>query len=399
MSGERTQRRGLLVGLTAASLGVVYGYDLSNIAGALLFITDEFGLTTRQQELVTTAVVLGEIAGALGAGVLANLIGRKWSMVLVAAGYAVFALLGAMSDSVPMLLVARLLGLTIGVSVVVVPVFVAESAPASVRGSLLVGHQVATVFGIIVGYLACYLLAGSRDWRWMLALAAVPAALVALLLLRMPDTARWYVLKGRVAEARRALQQVEPDSPNSYVERELAEISAALAEESGGKFVEMLRRPYLRATAFVLSGIGTMIAADVLLVVVFAVHSAAIFGFIGVLLFTMGFTFGFGALVWVYAGESFPSRLRSMGSSAMLTANLLANAMVADLFLTMLHSLSGAGIFALFGVFAVGGFAFVYRFAPETKGRQLEEIRHFWENDGRWPDELSTATTDVQPCR
>jgi MFS family permease len=396
MSGERTQRRGLLVGLTAASLGVVYGYDLSNIAGALLFIRDEFGLTTRQQELVTTAVVLGEIAGALGAGVLANLIGRKWSMVLVAAGYAVFALLGAMSDSVPMLLVARLLlGLTIGVSVVVVPVFVAESAPASVRGSLLVGYQVATVFGIIVGYLACYLLAGSRDWRWMLALAAVPAALVALLLLRMPDTARWYVLKGRVAEARRALQQVEPDS----VERELAEISAALAEESGGTFVEMLRRPYLRATAFVLSGIGTMIAADVLLVVVFAVHSAAIFGFIGVLLFTMGFTFGFGALVWVYAGESFPSRLRSMGSSAMLTANLLANAMVAGLFLTMLHSLSGAGIFALFGVFAVGGFAFVYRFAPETKGRQLEEIRHFWENDGRWPDELSTATTDVQPCR
>jgi hypothetical protein len=310
--------------------GVVYGYDLSNITGALLLITDEFGLTMRQQELVTTAVVLGEIAGALGAGMLANLIGRKWSMVLVAAGYAVFALLGAMSDSVSMLLVARLLlGLTIGVSVVVVPVFVAESAPAAVRGSLLVGYQVATVFGIIVGYLACYL----------------------------------------------------------------------LAEESGGKFVEMLRRPYFRATAFVLSGIGTMIAADALLIVVFAARLAAIFGFIRVLLFTTGFTFGFGALVWVYAGESFPSRLRSMGSSAMLTANLLANAMVAGLFLTLLHSLGGAGTFAVFGVFAVGGFAFVHRFAPETKGRQLEEIRDFWENNGRWPDELPSATTDVQVCR
>jgi MFS family permease len=389
-----------LLGLTAASLGVVYGYDLSNIAGALLFITDEFGLTTRQQELVTTAVVLGEIVGALGAGVLANLIGRKWSMVLMAAGYAVFALLGAMSDSVSMLLVARLLlGLTIGVSVVVVPVFVAESAPAAVRGSLLVGYQVATVFGIIPGYLASYLLADSRDWRWMLALAALPAALVAMLLLRMRDTARWYVLKGRVAEARRALQRVEPDSPNSYVERELTQISTALAEESSGKFVEMLRRPYLCATAFVLSGIGTMIAADALLIVVFAARLAAIFGFIGVLLFTMGFTFGFGALVWVYAGESFPSRLRSMGSSAMLTPNLLANAMVAGLFLTLLHSLGGAGTFAVFGVFAVGGFAFVYRFAPETKGRQLEEIRHFWENNGRWPDELPSATTDVRACR
>jgi MFS transporter, SP family, galactose:H+ symporter len=460
------RRHGLLLGLTAASLGVVYGYDLSNIAGALLFITDEFGLTTRQQELVTTAVVVGELAGALGAGGLANLIGRRWSMVLVAVGYAAFALVGAMSESLPMLLVARLLlGLTIGVSVVVVPVFVAESAPARVRGALLVGYQVATVFGIIVGYLACYLLADSRDWRWMLALAAVPATLVAPLLLRMPDTARWYVLKGRVEEARRALQRVEPDSD---VERELAEISVALREESGGGLmetvVEMLHRPYLRATVFVvvlgffiqitgvnaivyysprlfdamgfrgnfallvlpalvqvaalaavlvsvvlvdrlgrrpvlLSGIGAMIAADVVLIVVFAARSPAMFGFVGVLLFTMGFTFGFGALVWVYAGESFPSRLRSMGSSAMLTANLAANAVVAGVFLTVLHSLGGAGTFAVFGVFAVAGFAFVYRFAPETKGRQLEEIRHFWENDGHWPDELANAATDVQICR
>ena len=455
-----------MLGVTAASLGVVYGYDLSNIAGALLFITGEFGLTTRQQELVTTAVVVGEIAGALGAGGLANLIGRRWSMVLVAAGYAAFALLGAMSQSVPMLLAARLLlGLTIGVSVVVVPVFVAESAPASVRGSLLVGYQVATVFGIIVGYLACYLLADSRDWRWMLALAAVPATLMAPLLLRMPDTARWYLLKGRVAEARRALQRVEPDRD---VKRELAEISVALREESGGGLMEtaaeMLRRPYLRATVFVvalgfliqitginaivyysprlfdamgfrgnfallvlpalvqvaalaavllsvvlvdrlgrrpvlLSGIGAMIAADVVLIVVFATRSPAMFGFVGVLVFTMGFTFGFGALVWVYAGESLPSRLRSMGSSAMLTANLAANAVVAGVFLTVLHSLGGAGTFAVFGVFAVAGFAFVYRFAPETKGRQLEEIRHFWENDGHWPDELANAATDVQACR
>jgi SP family galactose:H+ symporter-like MFS transporter len=460
------RRHGLLLGLTAASLGVVYGYDLSNIAGALLFITDEFGLTTRQQELVTTAVVVGELAGALGAGGLANLIGRRWSMVLVAVGYAAFALVGAMSESLPMLLVARLLlGLTIGVSVVVVPVFVAESAPARVRGALLVGYQVATVFGIIVGYLACYLLADSRDWRWMLALAAVPATLVAPLLLRMPDTARWYVLKCRVEEARRALQRVEPDSD---VERELAEISVALREESGGGLmetvVEMLHRPYLRATVFVvvlgffiqitgvnaivyysprlfdamgfrgnfallvlpalvqvaalaavlvsvvlvdrlgrrpvlLSGIGAMIAADVVLIVVFAARSPAMFGFVGVLLFTMGFTFGFGALVWVYAGESFPSRLRSMGSSAMLTANLAANAVVAGVFLTVLHSLGGAGTFAVFGVFAVAGFAFVCRFAPETKGRQLEEIRHFWENDGHWPDELANAATDVQICR
>jgi SP family galactose:H+ symporter-like MFS transporter len=395
-------------------------------------------------------VVIGQIAGALGAGALANAIGRKKSIVLILVGYAMFALLGALSVSLPMLLVARfLLGLTIGVTVVVVPVYVAESAPAAVRGSLLTAYQLAIVSALIIGYLTGYLLAGTHSWRWMLGLAAVPATLLLPLLIRMPDTARWYVLKGRVDDARRALLRVEPDA---HVDEELAEIGRAL-HEGGGGVSEMLRRPYGRATAFVITlgfliqitginaiiyysprifqamgftgnfallglpalvqvaglaavctalllvdklgrrpillcGIGMMIAADVVLLAVFARGlggAGLILGFAGVLLFIIGYTMGFGSLGWVYASESFPSRLRSLGSSAMLTSNLVANAIVAAVFLTMLHSLGGAGTFAVFAAFAVLAFAFVYRYAPETKGRQLEEIRHFWENGGRWP--------------
>ncbi|OBB36174.1 MFS transporter [Mycobacterium sp. 852002-51961_SCH5331710] len=464
---RRSPRLGPLVAVAAASVGIIYGYDLSNIAGALLFITDEFGLTTRQQELVTTAIVIGQIAGAVGGGMLANAIGRKRSMVLVAIAYAAFALLSALSVSVPMLLVSRfLLGLTIGVSVVVVPVFVAESAPAKVRGSLLVAYQVATVVGIIIGYLAAYFLAGSGNWRWMLGLAAIPAVLVTLLLLWMPDTARWYMLKGRVDEARQTLRRVEASAD---VEVELAEISRALKEEIGGAVREMLRRPYLRATAFVvvlgffiqitginaivyysprlfeamgfegnfallilpaliqvaalaavfvslmlvdrvgrrpilLGGIAMMVAANAVLVGVFVAGTEfggalTTIGFLGVLLFTIGFTFGFGALVWVYAGESFPTRLRSMGSSAMLTSDLVANAIIAAFFLTMLNSLGGGGTFALFGAFALAALVFVYRFAPETKGRQLEEIRHFWENGGRWPEAADGAAEDLNPLK
>jgi MFS family permease len=144
------------------------------------------------------------------------------------------------------------------------------------------------------------------------------------------------------------------------------------------------RRPIL------LSGIAMMIVADVVLIVVYAQGfgyggGGPMLGFAAVLLFITGFDFCFGSLVWVYAGESFPSRLRSIGSSTMLTSNLVGNAIVAAGFLTMLHSLGGAGAFAVFGFFAVVSFVVMYRFAPETKGRQLEEIRHFWENGGRWP--------------
>jgi MFS transporter, SP family, galactose:H+ symporter len=150
------------------------------------------------------------------------------------------------------------------------------------------------------------------------------------------------------------------------------------------------RRPVL------LTGIGIMVAANVLLVAVFLVGSdfggaLAVLGFLGLVLFTVGFTFGFGALVWVYAGEAFPARLRSIGASAMLTANLSANAVVAAVFLTMLNGLGGAGTFAVFGALALAAMLFVYRLAPETKGRELEDIRHYWENAGQWPDEV-TAT-------
>lgn len=453
----------MLVGLTAASVGIIYGYDLSSIAGALHVISRDFHLTDDHKELVTTMVVIGQIGGALGAGVLANAIGRQKSMVLILLGYALFALLGAMSVSVPMLLAARLLlGVTIGVSVVVVPVYVAESAPAAVRGSLLAAYQLATVSGIILGYVVGYLLAGSQGWRWMLGLAAVPATLLLPLLLRMPDTARWYLLKGRVDDARRALLRIEPEAA---VDAELAEIAAAVKEDQstpGGGIAEMLRRPYLRATLFVvalgfliqitginaiiyysprlfkamgfdgdfallalpalvqvaglaavgtslflvdrvgrrpilLSGIAMMIAADAVLIAVFAEESRAplLLGFGGVLLFIVGFSFGFGSLVWVFAGESFPSHLRSVGSSVMLTSNLIANAIIAGFFLTLLQLLGGAGVFAVFGAFAVIAFGVVYRFAPETKGRQLEDIRHYWENGGRWPAE--DAETGSRP--
>jgi MFS family permease len=270
------------------------------------------------------------------------------------------------------------------------------------------------------------------------------------LIIGMPDTARWYVLKGRTDDARQALLRVEP---TARVDEELAEIGRALREADPGArggFAEMLRPPYLRATAFVvvlgfliqitginaiiyysprifaamgfsgnfallglpallqvaglaavgaalllvdrvgrrpilLWGTAMMIAADVVLMAVFGQgFGGAIAGFAGILLFIIGYTMGFGSLGWVYASESFPSRLRSIGSSTMLTSNLVANAIIAAVFLTLLHSLGGAGTFALFAALAAVAFVFVYRYAPETKGRQLEDIRHFWENGGRW---------------
>jgi sugar porter (SP) family MFS transporter len=373
--------------------------------------------------------------------------------VAIAAGYVAFAVLSGLATNLVFLDVARFfLGVTIGLSVVVAPVFIAESSPPRIRGSLIVSYQVATVAGIMSAYLIGFGLATVGAWRWMFALSAVPAAAVGLLLLRLPDTPRWYAMRGRWDEAAATLRRIDPDM---NVDAELTDIRSALRAERGGSIREMLRRPYLRATIFVvglgfliqitginaiiyftplifkqvgltgnvsellvpgliqaaallatlaalrlvdrigrravlLTGIGAMMAANALLIAVFAAGlrgGSSVLAFLGVLLFTCGFDFGFGALVWVYASESFPARLRTTGASAMLTADLVGNLLIAQFFLSVLGVIGGVWTFTMFLVLAAFSFGYVWWLAPETKGRPLESIRSYWENGGRWPDE------------
>lgn len=447
----------IMVAITAATLGVIYGYDQSNIGGAQLYFQQDLGITTQAVESVTAAIVIGEIIGAIMGGWIANKIGRKKSMILVAVGYIAFCLLSAAAWNVTSLWVARvLLGFTIGISLVAVPVFVAESVPARIRGATLVMYQVSCVIGIIIGFLVAALLSdvnNQYNWRIMLGVAAVPAIILMPFLLRLPETARWFMLKGRREEARKSLETTDPDAD---IDGELDEMQASISEESGGAIGEMLRKPYLRATIFVLglgffiqitginatvtygpkifgamgiesdqqklllnvgiqfialiavlvsmrtvdrwgrrpillTGIGIMIFAQLLMVITFATVEndqyagwQKALGFAGIALINIGFVFGFGALVWVYSSEAFPARLRAYGSSAMLTADLVANWIIANFFLSAMEKVGGAVSFGFFALMAVLAWLFVFKLAPETKGRELEEIRHYWENGGSW---------------
>jgi MFS transporter, SP family, galactose:H+ symporter len=142
------------------------------------------------------------------------------------------------------------------------------------------------------------------------------------------------------------------------------------------------RRPTL------LTGVGTMAAANALLIVAFTLGPSPILAFLGILLFIIGFNFGYGSLVWVYASESFPTRLRTQGGSAMLTSDLLANFIVGVVFLSALGALGGSLTFGIFLVLAIVSWVFIYALAPETKGRQLELIRQYWYNGAKWPEEV-----------
>ena len=132
--------------------------------------------------------------------------------------------------------------------------------------------------------------------------------------------------------------------------------------------------------------------ASAILVVAFATGPSPVLAIIGIALFTMAFNFGYGALVWAYASESFPARLRTQGGSAMLTSDLAANIVVGTVFLSAMGALGGAWTFAIFAALSAIAFAFVYVLAPETKGHQLEDIRGYWYNGGHWPQEEQEAT-------
>ncbi|NSC21034.1 sugar porter family MFS transporter [Streptomyces albus subsp. chlorinus] len=456
-------RAGRMIALTGAVVGVVYGYDTGSISGALVFLSEDFDLSAGEAGFVNSILVLGNILGALVAGRLADALGRKPTMVLVAAAYAVFSALSALSPTVLVLdLVRFCLGVTIGVSIVAAPLFIAESTPARLRGAAVAGYQVACVAGITLTYFVNWGLSGGGHWRIMLGLAAIPSALVVIPLLRLPDSPRWYLLKGRVDEAARVMAATDPDVDPLA---ETAAIQHELRTERrgrGGSLGQMVRRPFLRATVFVLgmgffcqitginavtyyspqifrtlgfhgdgqafllpaivelvslaatvaalfvvdrlgrrvvllSGIGTMLATLLVLAALFGTHSlsgAGIWlGFGAIALFTAAFNFGFGALIWVYASEAFPARLRSLGASVMLTADLAANFLVAQFFPSVLEGLGATWAFGGFAALALIALVFMARVAPETKGRQLEEIRAYWQNGGRWPSEGEPGTT------
>src|SRR5690606_22393909 len=145
------------------------------------------------------------------------------------------------------------------------------------------------------------------------------------------------------------------------------------------------RRPVL------ITGLTIMVIANAILVAGFLLDNAQMMTVIGLFVFLIGYSFGYGALLWVYVGEARPAQLRAIGGSALLTADLAANIVIAMFFLNALTLIGGAATFAVFLVLSVGALVFCYFLAPETKGRRLEDIGLYWENGASWPSDAEIA--------
>lgn len=206
--------------------GILFGYETGIIAGALTFIHDTPGFT---ESAWTTGGIVGGIAfgavfGALTAGRLADRIGRRRVIAILGVIFVVGSLACAAASGNGTLIAARVfLGLAVGGSSALVPVYLSEMAPAKTRGRLAGLNQLMIVTGLLLGYCCNLALSSSENWRLMLATGAIPAIVLLAGLPFLPESPRWLIKNGRRAEAEQLLRATR--SPEE-AEQDLAAITA-----------------------------------------------------------------------------------------------------------------------------------------------------------------------------
>ena len=249
---EKVRRRvALSAGVTALG-GLLFGYDTGVVSGALLFLKKDFGgLSSFQEELVTSLLLVGAVVGALLAGRLADLMGRRLTVLITAAVFVVGVLLAAFTPTFPLLLVARIIiGLAVGSASMVVPLYIGEVVPPKVRGGLVSLNQLAITSGILVSYLIDYGLSGTGNWRLMFGLAAIPAGLLFIGMLFQHESPHWLIRQDRIDEARGVLKRVR-DSDD--IEDEINDVREVSRNQAG---LRELLSPKVRPLLFV----GVMLA-------------------------------------------------------------------------------------------------------------------------------------------
>ena len=259
LSHSRAARAVVLTAAIAGLGGLLFGYDTGVIAGALLFIKPDFGLGSFEAGLVVGAVPVGAIFGAAAAGPLSDGHGRKGTILLSAIIFAIGALGSAAAPDATVLVLARIVvGMAIGVASATAPVYISEVAPPAKRGMLVSFFQLAVTIGIVVAYLVGLAFNNGGEWRWMLGLGAVPALILGIGMLEMPQSPRWLVMAGKDYVARVTLSKIREDNP-AAIDAELAEIKESLAVKAGGW--RDLLHPVVKAALFV--GVGLAILQQV----------------------------------------------------------------------------------------------------------------------------------------
>lgn len=425
--------------ITVALGGFLFGFDTAVISGGEQAIQKLWGLSDAMIGQMVAMALYGTIIGALLGGIPADRWGRKTTLFWIAILYFVSAVGSALAPEIYSLMFFRFIGgLGVGASSVAAPMYISEIAPRENRGQLTAMFQFNIVLGILLAYFSNWLIGGGGDgnWRWMLGVEGFPAAAFIVMILFVPRSPRWLIVKrGLVEEARKVLEIINPDT----VEEHLAAIHATNKTEGSG-FKEFLsgrfNRPILLAflvalfnqlsginsvvyyaprifagtgmgeSSALLSSVGigvvnlifTMVGLALIdrmgrrflmyigsfgYIISLATVSVAFFTgaadnsmLVPILLFVFiaAHAIGQGAVIWVFISEIFPNEVRSFGNSLGSGTHWIFAALMAGNFPYFAGKFGGGPIFAFFALMMVLQLLFVWKMMPETKGVSLEDL-------------------------
>ncbi len=427
--------------ITVALGGFLFGFDTAVISGGEQAIQQLWSLSDAMIGQMVAMALYGTVLGALFGGIPADKLGRKRSLFWVAVLYLVSALGSALAPEIYSLMFFRFIGgLGVGASSVVAPMYISEIAPKEKRGQLTALFQFNIVVGILIAYLSNYLIGGggNGNWRWMLGVESVPAIAFVVMILFVPRSPRWLIIKkGLVEEARGVLKQINPTTADAHVEEliegeKLVHGKSAFSEFISGKFNLPILLAFLVAFFNQLSGINAVIyyaprifsdtgmgegaallssvgvgVANLIATLVgmflidrmgrkFLMYLCS-FGYIASLsMISLAFYTGFGsgtylvpilifafiashavgqgAVIWVFISEIFPNNVRSFGNSLGCGTHWVFAALIAGTFPYVAGALGAGTTFAIFAGMMVFQLLFVWKLMPETKGKSLEEL-------------------------
>jgi len=427
--------------LTVALAGFLFGFDTVVISGANAPIKELWQTSAWFHGVFIMSMALwGTVLGSLAGGIPTKRIGRKKTLIWVGVLYLVSALGSGLATDPYMFSFFRFLGgVGVGASTVAAPTYISEISSAKSRGRLVALYQFNIVFGILIAFISNYLLdgvGGNSDWRWMLGVEALPAALYCLLIFGVPNSPRWLVVQQNdEAGALSTLQLIHGDAGNAQAELEA--IKNHTSEESSrngvfsGKYNKSLLLAFLLAFFNQLSGINFILyyapvilenagfaSSDSLLSSISIGGTNLIFTFVGlylidrmgrkslmyigsvgyiislamvaygfkteasagfnlffILTFIASHAVGQGAVIWVFISEIFPNSVRAAGQAWGTGTHWVFAALITMLGEVVIEAFPGWTVFAFFAAFMVLQLLFTHFMMPETKGVSLEELQ------------------------
>ena len=416
--------------------GFLFGFDTAVISGVEKSIQQLFNLSPFLHGFTISSALIGTVAGSLLAGMPADRFGRKPVLFIIALLFAVSAIGSAITSSWSLFVFFRLIGgIGVGASSVVAPMYISEISPANLRGRMTALFQFNVIFGILMAYVSNYFLSGTGEdsWRWMLGVMLIPSLAYFILLFMVPESPRFLVKEGKIAEAKQVLEKIEAID----IDGEISDIKASMVQTKeylfSGRYFYPISIAFLVAMFNQFSGINAILyyaprifelsglsAADSMLQPVMIGITNGVFTILGLVIidkvgrkklliygslgmgvclgliarafygqgfsgyellillmaYIMFFAFSTGAVIWVLISEVFPNSIRGQGQSLGSFTHWFFAAVIAFLFpaISGNYELGSGHAFLFFSLAMFAQALVVWKYFPETKGKTLEEL-------------------------